>query len=99
MTQTPAMPFPTNLHIQTPASYLFQNHTSPLAISGNSRTSNLYNRMSNCWTLSNGELDDIVGSLGSQIAKNTSENREKDDGKTIVSNINCSPNSAFKSCQ
>ena len=42
----------------------------------------------------------MVSSLGSQIAKNTSELRDKDDGgRTIVSNINCSPNSAFRTCQ
>ncbi len=40
----------------------------------------------------------MISNLGSQIAKNTSDNRDKDDGKTIVSNICCSPNSAFKTC-
>lgn len=90
------MSLPTSFYINTPALQLYQ--TPPGVISANSRGSGFFSQIHGTWALRNGELEDMISNLGSQIAKNTSDSRDKDDGKTIVSNIYCSPNSAFKTC-
>lgn len=91
------MSLPTSFYINTPALQLYQ--TPPGGISASSRGAGLFSHLQGPWNLKNGELEDMITNLGSQIAKNMSDNREKDDGKTVSSNINCSPHSAFKSFQ
>ena len=91
------MSLPTSFYINTPALQLYQ--TPPGGISASTRGAGLFSHLQGSWNLKNGELEDMIMNLGSQIAKNTSDNKEKDDGKTVSSNINCSPHSAFKSCQ
>ena len=106
MGQTP-LSYTPNYFFNTPA-LQFQSPIGGISGASQNNNQNIFSHIGNMWNVKHGELDDIANSLTNQIATNIALSstlggqlaENKEDGKTnSSSNINCSPNSAFKSFQ